>query len=80
MQVNDGERRAHPLQADHEAPLGAATGLRPAAVTALSVTQNAAVDGPRAAASPQRQAMGGIRVQDLTRHPPADRKHGDCPD
>jgi hypothetical protein len=25
MQVDDGERRAYPLGADHDAPLGAAT-------------------------------------------------------
>jgi hypothetical protein len=78
MQVDDGERRAYPLGADHEAPLEAATELRRAAATALAVTQNAALDGPRAAVSPQRQAMGGIRVRDLTRHPPADRKRCDC--
>jgi hypothetical protein len=54
------------------------TGLRRAAVTPLVVTQNSAVDGAREAASPQRQATGGIRVQDLTRHPPADSEHCGC--
>jgi hypothetical protein len=36
MQVDDGERRAYPLGAHHEAPRRAATGIRRAAGTALA--------------------------------------------
>ena len=75
MHVDDGERRTYPLAADHEAPLGAATGPRRAAVPARAAAHNAAVVVRRGRVA-QCQAMGGIRVQDPTRHPP-DRRHGD---